>query len=382
MALYTPSTFPASGVAALAARGIPSQPVEPLRPATLAAQQNQQQPQYPHDPRFDECWTKLAAFGMTGYARVVQLDADMLVLRNMDELMDLPLGTFTTSPSSPISSSSSQGVGGVSSGGDGGGGGGEEGKGEGEGEEGEAAPFFAAAHACTCNPLRRAHYPPSWTPSRCAYTSQHSDPNGAQQRGPPAPSSPSAPHPPLNEELNGGLVVLRPSAAAFAAIKQYLSDKPERTRALPFADQSLLSDLFRGRWRALPYVYNALKTMRGRGVHDAIWRDGEVRCVHYILTPKPWEEEDDEKDQREVKEEEEEQVEKAEEARNRKVDEGVAGLGEDDEHHYDGNGHERKRPRLGRKTGRERDETHRWWREVDLERRRWERENGLGGDEW
>ncbi|KAJ4302378.1 hypothetical protein N0V88_002522 [Collariella sp. IMI 366227] len=46
---------------------------------------------YPHDPRFRDCFTKLAAFSLTGYSRIVLLDADMLVLRNMDELMDVPL---------------------------------------------------------------------------------------------------------------------------------------------------------------------------------------------------------------------------------------------------------------------------------------------------
>jgi hypothetical protein len=40
---------------------------------------------------------------------------------------------------------------------------------------------------------------------------------------------------------------------------------------------------------ALPYVYNAFKTLRWKGVHDAIWRDDEVKNVHYIMSPKPWE---------------------------------------------------------------------------------------------
>jgi len=57
-----------------------------------------------------------------------------------------------------------------------------------------------------------------------------------------------------------------------------------------FADQSLLSDLFHGRWVALPYVYNALKTLRWKDVHAPIWRDDEVKNIHYILSPKPWDE--------------------------------------------------------------------------------------------
>jgi hypothetical protein len=46
---------------------------------------------YENDPRFRACFTKLAVFSLTGYARVVLLDADMLVRRNMDELFELPL---------------------------------------------------------------------------------------------------------------------------------------------------------------------------------------------------------------------------------------------------------------------------------------------------
>ena len=44
---------------------------------------------------------------------------------------------------------------------------------------------------------------------------------------------------------------------------------------------------------ALSYVYNALKTMRWKGVHDAIWQDDKVKNVHYILSPKPWDEKRD-----------------------------------------------------------------------------------------
>jgi lipopolysaccharide biosynthesis glycosyltransferase len=48
--------------------------------------------------------------------------------------------------------------------------------------------------------------------------------------------------------------------------------------------------MFHGRWVALPYIYNALKSLRWEGVHDAIWRDNKVKNVHYILSPKPWDE--------------------------------------------------------------------------------------------
>jgi lipopolysaccharide biosynthesis glycosyltransferase len=87
---------------------------------------------------------------------------------------------------------------------------------------------------------------------------------------------------------NGGLQVVNPSLATYDLILAQLSN--ETSMSYDFADQSLLSDVFNGRWVALPYVYNALKTMRSQGVHSEIWRDDEVKNVHYILSPKPWDE--------------------------------------------------------------------------------------------
>lgn len=86
--------------------------------------------------------------------------------------------------------------------------------------------------------------------------------------------------------MNGGLQVVNPSKAVYDRILSTMQSGA--TASYSFADQSLLSDLFRGRWVALPYVYNALKTLRWKGVHDSIWRDDEIRNIHYILTPKPW----------------------------------------------------------------------------------------------
>jgi hypothetical protein len=37
---------------------------------------------------------------------------------------------------------------------------------------------------------------------------------------------------------------------------------------------------FRGRWVPIPYVYNALKTLKT--AHTDIWNDDDVRNVHYM----------------------------------------------------------------------------------------------------
>jgi hypothetical protein len=108
VALYT-DTFPPSGHAALDARRIPKQQVTYLLPKVSK--------NYINDPRFYDCWSKLTAFSLKQYDRVVQLDSDMLVLRNMGELMELELDLSSAA--------------------------------------GKGNRVFAASHACVCNPLKK-----------------------------------------------------------------------------------------------------------------------------------------------------------------------------------------------------------------------------------
>jgi len=92
---------------------------------------------------------------------------------------------------------------------------------------------------------------------------------------------------------NGGLQVVNPSKKLYNLILERMSSGA--IDSYEFADQSLLSDLFSGRWVALPYTYNALKTLRT--VHEPIWQDDEVKNIHYILSPKPWDEKPGEESQ-------------------------------------------------------------------------------------
>ena len=91
--------------------------------------------------------------------------------------------------------------------------------------------------------------------------------------------------------MNGGLQVVNPSKAIYNQILAFMESEAIN---MDFADQSLLSELYRGRWVPLPYIYNALKTLRWDGVHPEIWRDDKVKNIHYILAPKPWDEMDKE----------------------------------------------------------------------------------------
>jgi len=227
LVVVAPPALPQEVRDILARRRITVIDVQPLHPPagllTLPA----------HDARFADLWSKMRTFGLTGYDRIVLLDADMIVMRNMDELMHLSVGKDE----------------------------------------------IAAGHVCACNPRKLTHYPADWVPENCAYTPL-SHPTGLTA---PTQITDSSPRP--HTLLNGGLVVLNPSAELARAIKDHLCTSP----LLPtwsFADQDLLSDFFKGKWKPLPWCYNALKTLML--IHKPLWRDEEIRCLHYILADKPW----------------------------------------------------------------------------------------------
>ncbi|KAK0530709.1 hypothetical protein OC835_003918 [Tilletia horrida] len=198
------------------------QPIIPGEKATSAAFE-----------RFGEAWTKLRAFELDDFERVVMIDSDMLVRRNMDELID----TLPLDPSQ-----------------------------------------IAAGFACTCNPNKIASYPDDWIPANCAFT---------PQRHPECLTSPTAvtpASPPTHKLLNSGLVVLHPSKETMARMVHRIETDPGVSE-YRFPDQDFLAEWFEEQFVPLPWVYNALKPTRD--CHPEMWRDEEVRNVHYILN-KPW----------------------------------------------------------------------------------------------
>lgn len=197
--------------------------VDALRPATeLSAH-------YANE-RFAEVWAKLAAWRLTEFERIVLLDADMLVMQNMDELFSLRLTDGA----------------------------------------------IAACHACRCNPNRIASYPADWVPANCFYTYCR----GAEHTAEPGVAG---------NYLNGGLLVLDPDAAVFADLMAKLAGVDDLA-GYPFAEQDFLNEYYHQRWQPLPYIYNALKTLPFQ--HPAVWDASAVKNIHYILD-KPWEKEPD-----------------------------------------------------------------------------------------
>jgi len=182
------------------------------------------------DVRFHDTWTKLRVFELEEFERVVLLDSDMLVRENIDDLMEISL------PPDGI----------------------------------------AASHVCACNPRKFPHYPVDWIPENCAYSTVPS---------PTAPPPTPVDFPRPYGQLNSGTVVLRPSMELAKRLYHFLATD-ERIPTFTFPDQDLLTAFFHGKWTALPWYYNALKTLRA--IHTQLWDDDVVRCLHYVLADKPW----------------------------------------------------------------------------------------------
>lgn len=212
LVVMTTEAIPQADRDALQAAGCVVQQVDPIYP-------NRELEQHYASAQFGEVWTKLRTWQLTAYERVVFLDADMLVLRNMDELFTLDLGSNQ----------------------------------------------LAACHACRCNPNQIASYPASWQPENCHYT--------WQDRNQPAPAS-------LDNYLNGGFLVLKPDNAVYEQLAGRIA-AIEDLKAYPFSEQDLLNEAFAGHWQPLPYIYNALKTLPFQ--HSRMWNEREVKNLHYIL---------------------------------------------------------------------------------------------------
>ncbi|KAF3070881.1 Galactinol synthase 1 [Daldinia childiae] len=185
----------------------------------------------PRDGKINKgTWEKLAPWSFTQYKRVVLLDSDQVILQNIDEMMEVEI------------------------------------------PEG----WIASTHACTCNPRKLPHYSKDWVPANCAFTAAD------QETGQPALITPQSPN--NHHLLNSGTVILEPSKAQFDALIDAMNTHPDVPNMI-FFDQDLLAIVYRGRWKPLPYHYNALKPMRA--CHDGLWNDKHVKILHYILN-KPW----------------------------------------------------------------------------------------------
>jgi alpha-N-acetylglucosamine transferase len=184
--------------------------------------------------RFEDTWTKLRVFELFDYESVCYLDADMAIFGDMDAIFD---------KASELPSD-----------------------------------WLAANHACVCNLDFDSWAPEDWRPENCAYTPM-SHPNALTK-----PTQPTTDGPKTHNLLNGGLLLFHPSQELWDAMLAEFNSTPLLS-TFQFPDQDFLAHFFSGRWRALGWQWNAIKTMRYW--HPNMWRDEEVVCLHYIVD-KPW----------------------------------------------------------------------------------------------
>lgn len=183
--------------------------------------------------RFEDTWTKLRVFELTSYDKITFLDADMMIRRNLDSLFDFSL---------------------------------------------PGPDWLAANHACVCNLDKDPWAPADWCPENCAYTPMR-HPDALTHPTPVTKDSR-----PTYHLLNSGLFTFHPSPTLWDNILHFFHTSP-KLKTFLFPDQNFLDEFFSDKWTSLGWQYNALKTMRYW--HPDMWRDSEVRVLHYIVD-KPW----------------------------------------------------------------------------------------------
>ncbi|KAI1382011.1 nucleotide-diphospho-sugar transferase [Hypoxylon crocopeplum] len=184
--------------------------------------------------RFEDTWTKLRVFEIFNFEAVCYLDADISVFNNPDSVFDklsqLPKG------------------------------------------------WLGTTHCCVCNLDSDPWAPEEWRPENCAYTPL-SHPSALSQ-----PIQPTAKSSRTYHLINSGMFLFRPSESLWESMMTAFNTTPMLS-TFKFPDQDFLAFFFSGKWMALGWQYNALKTMKYW--HPNIWRDDKVVCLHYIVD-KPW----------------------------------------------------------------------------------------------
>ncbi|KAF2200855.1 nucleotide-diphospho-sugar transferase [Delitschia confertaspora ATCC 74209] len=241
---YTPSTLPQNCISALGTESQYSncvlRPVSHLKvPTPTSGEDSRKNSSKLIAERFADTWTKLRVFEAYDmkekFEKICFLDSDMLIRRDPSPIV------FST----PL-----------------------------PGED-----WTLATHVCVCNLDSDPWAPADWKRENCAYTGLTHP--SCVENPPPVSSTP-----PTHALFNSGCFVFQPSPAlADKVMRTFESTPPETLSWYLFPDQDFLNQVFKGKWRALPYTVNALKTWRYW--HKEMWRDGEVRVCHFIVD-KPW----------------------------------------------------------------------------------------------
>jgi inositol 3-alpha-galactosyltransferase len=83
--------------------------------------------------------------------------------------------------------------------------------------------------------------------------------------------------------FNAGFYVMRPSKEEFAEMKTSLAKGTMQSGR--FAEQDFLNNYFKGKWKCLPYIFNAQKRIKTH--HPSLWKLEDIFVIHYV-DEKPW----------------------------------------------------------------------------------------------
>lgn len=180
-------------------------------------------------PRLTHAWKKLRAFALVDICDTcVFMDADIIVLRNMDEIFDL-----------------NQNI------------------------------NFAAVQTCTCNLKENPIFPKHWKPQNCPYA-QEQNSNG-----------PTHDNSHVNIIFNSGVFLFHPNLTVFQQMLEALNTWD--LSQFVFADQDFLNKFYDKTWTRLPFMYNGVKAFSHS--HPDLWDLSKLKTIHYVLA-KPWQKTD------------------------------------------------------------------------------------------
>ncbi|KXT06941.1 hypothetical protein AC578_7101 [Pseudocercospora eumusae] len=143
-------------------------------------------------------------------------------------------------------------------------------------------PDWIAVHpACSCNADGDPLAPSHWVPENCPCTPlKHPEALDAPIIEPKTEAQKDT-----YSFMNSGVFVLTPSKELWERMEHFRLTDP-RVQTFRYPDQNFLDTFFKDKWIPIGWQYNAMKTIRYW--HPALWRDEEVRCLHYVVD-KPWE---------------------------------------------------------------------------------------------
>jgi lipopolysaccharide biosynthesis glycosyltransferase len=241
--MYTPDTLTPQAAITLKTEGCIMHPVKRYFPPVSAAVDHSL---YKMEC-YTDCWSKLLMWEMEDYDILVYLDADMLVLRNIDFLFHLPMNrahgaqTSTTTATKPL-------------------------------ENGVAPHLWAVPDCAAGRPTEEERAQCSLLPHKIE--NRNKDANKKSQKS-------ARQH--CYSYFNAGMFIFSPSITQLHNFTETLSSGTCPIQG--YAEQDFLNHYFKETWQPLSTLFNLQKGIRGH--HPELWYPEDAFIIHYTDC-KPW----------------------------------------------------------------------------------------------